>query len=264
MFGKLLPSAGGPPIPLLKPLLVLGRHGSCDVPLSYPAVSSRHCELALRDGYWFVQDLGSSNGTRVNDTVCESSWLLPNDILAIARHRYAVVYFPPSDRPPPRVGPRAELPERAAQQEKEAPAQRMPRAAVATGPKLGDLVPCGGGDPIPLMQPKLVVGRGEGCDIVLRFSAVSARHCELEWTGDHWLVRDLGSRNGTRVNGVRCETQRLLPGSTLGIANLRYRVVHPRADAVPSPAAKGPVFAQGLLEAAGLARRNRPAAKGAP
>src|SRR5665213_1645115 len=68
----------------------------------------------------------------------------------------------------------------------------------------GELVPQGGGDPVPLLKTKLLVGRRDtSCDIALRFPNVSSRHCELELVGGYWLVRDLGSSNGTKVNGVR-------------------------------------------------------------
>ena len=44
-----------------------------------------------------------------------------------------------------------------------------------------ELVPLKGGDPIPLLRPKLVVGRRESCDICLRFPNISGRHCELSF-----------------------------------------------------------------------------------
>src|SRR5262249_18663965 len=92
---------------LLRPRLVVGRHRDCDVPLSFPTVSSRHCELELVDGYWAVRDLGSTNGTCVNGTACATGWLLPSDVLSVARYRYALLYTPPPGRPPrgPRPGP---------------------------------------------------------------------------------------------------------------------------------------------------------------
>ncbi len=249
MLGKLLPCAGGPPIPLLKPVLLVGRHRTCDVAISYPAVSARHCELALRDGYWSVRDLDSSNGTRVNDTACKENWLLPNDILDVARYRYTIAYFPPPNCPPPhRAGPPAQLPESVVRQAETASAAAVPTPTPES--VFGELVPCGGGAPIRLTQPKLVVGRIAGCDIVLPFGPVSSRHCQLEWTGGHWVVHDLDSRNGTRVDGVRCKSQRLLPGAVLGIASLRYRVVY-------TPSAPGPAFAKSLLEEAGLTRWGR-------
>ena len=44
----------------------------------------------------------------------------------------------------------------------------------------GQLLPLGGGDPIPLLKTELLVGRRESCDIVLRFANVSAHHCQLD------------------------------------------------------------------------------------
>lgn len=44
---------------------------------------------------------------------------------------------------------------------------------------LGMLNPCGGGDPIPLLHEKLLVGRRSSCDISLKFPNVSSHHCEL-------------------------------------------------------------------------------------
>ena len=67
----------------------------------------------------------------------------------------------------------------------------------------GELVPMGGGDPIPLLKKTLLVGRREGCDIVLRFSNVSAHHCQLSVDAGYWYVQDKNSRNGVKVNGLR-------------------------------------------------------------
>src|SRR5258707_10851625 len=104
MLGKLAPCGGGSPIPLLKPKLVLGRHSSCDIPLNFPTVSARHCELEFLNGYWFVRDMLSNNGTKVNNTPCLFQWLMPNDVLGVATYRYKVLYTAPADRPPPNEG----------------------------------------------------------------------------------------------------------------------------------------------------------------
>jgi pSer/pThr/pTyr-binding forkhead associated (FHA) protein len=66
MYGELLPVGGGDPIPLLKTTLVIGRRESADIVLRFPNVSGSHCELCVVEGYWFIKDLGSSNGTKVN------------------------------------------------------------------------------------------------------------------------------------------------------------------------------------------------------
>jgi len=257
MLGKLVPCGGGPPVPLLKPKLVVGRHDSCDVPLHAIVVPARHCELELRDGYWFVRDLGSSNGTRVNGARCTEQWLLPNDILTVVAFRFAVVYTPPAGRPPPPyVGP-AEAVAVSSQPSGALPremAKALPASVPASGSGLlGELLPCGGGNPIPLRKPRLVVGRHPENDIVLRVPVVSGRHCELELKEGHWYVRDLGSRHGTRVDGVACESKVLMPGNVLWIANQRFKVAYTPPGG-PPPATRSPMFARSLLEAAGLAR----------
>ena len=66
---------------------------------------------------------------------------------------------------------------------------------------LGILQPVGGGDPIPLTKPEMIVGRRPGCDIRLDYENISGKHCTLRFLNGLWMVKDLGSTNGTTVNG---------------------------------------------------------------
>lgn len=131
----------------------------------------------------------------------------------------------------------------------------------------GELVPQGGGDPIPLLKKKLMVGRRrESCDIALEFPNVSSRHCELEMVNSYWLVRDLGSSNGTKVNGVRVRSKWMLPGDELTVARHRFKIdYNVAADATPPPPLVEDTEDLGvsLMEKAGLVHR-RHAAPPAP
>jgi len=130
----------------------------------------------------------------------------------------------------------------------------------------GELVPQGGGDPVPLLKRKLLVGRRDSCDIALRFQNVSSRHCELEFVDGYWLVRDLGSSNGTKVNGVRVRSKWVLPGDELSVAKHRYRIdynVSPEAPP-PPPLNDEEDLGTSLLEKAGLVRRRSQRPPGAP
>lgn len=125
---------------------------------------------------------------------------------------------------------------------------------------LGHLLPIGGGDPIPLFQDRLTVGRREGSDIVLRFPNVSGNHCVLWLEDGYWHLKDLGSSNGTKVNGVRVTEQRLSPGDTISIARHAYEIAYEPAQlgavaVVEEKSTQDSVFGRSLLESAGLENR---------
>jgi adenylate cyclase len=124
----------------------------------------------------------------------------------------------------------------------------------------GELQPVGGGDPIPLLKTFLIIGRRESADIVLRFPNVSGQHCELTLADGYWQVKDLGSSNGTKVNGTRVLEQRIEPGDKLSIAKHEYEVCYDPAmlGAAEAPAentVQENVFSRSLLESAGLESR---------
>ena len=102
MLGQLIPCGGGDAIPLVAPKLLVGRRSSCDVKLDFQNVSSHHCELEFRDGYWLISDLGSSNGIKVNGERCISSWLTPGDQVSIAKHGFTIHYVLSGDALPPK------------------------------------------------------------------------------------------------------------------------------------------------------------------
>jgi len=94
MFGELVPRGGGDSIPLLKKSLLVGRRESCDIVLRFANVSSQHCQLTVEGGYWYVKDLASRNGIKVNDVRLLQSRLDPGDELSVAKHKYTVNYNP--------------------------------------------------------------------------------------------------------------------------------------------------------------------------
>jgi pSer/pThr/pTyr-binding forkhead associated (FHA) protein len=133
----------------------------------------------------------------------------------------------------------------------------------------GELIPQGGGDPIPLFKPVLLVGRRESADVVLRFPNVSGSHCELTLVDGYWFVKDLASSNGTKVNGVRVSEKRLDPGDKLTVARHHFEISYEpsKNGAVAAPADNVPVnpWGKSLLESAGLeSRRSTPTYSSAP
>ncbi|MCP2342680.1 DUF1707 and FHA domain-containing protein [Actinomadura rupiterrae] len=75
---------------------------------------------------------------------------------------------------------------------------------------------------------RIVIGRAPGCQFVLTDLTVSRFHAELYRAGDEWMVSDLGSMNGTRINGWRLTSPaRVRPGDELGFGNLNFIVAVP-------------------------------------
>jgi len=124
----------------------------------------------------------------------------------------------------------------------------------------GELVPLGGGDPIPLLKQQMLVGRRESCDIILRFANVSAHHCTLSIENGYLYARDMQSRNGIKVNDVKVSERRLSPGDVLSISKHHYRVDYDPAElgAIGPPPAdnvSNEIMKESLLARAGLDSR---------
>ncbi|MDB5310826.1 MAG: hypothetical protein JWO38_5028 [Gemmataceae bacterium] len=127
--------------------------------------------------------------------------------------------------------------------------------------QLGELVPVGGGDAIPLIQNVMTIGRRESCDICLDFPNISGTHAELAYRNGVWHVRDMGSTNGVKVNGERTVRRPLRPGDEVAVANHKYTIQYQLTagssiDDVFSE--EEDVFGQSLLEKAGLAKPKKP------
>jgi adenylate cyclase len=128
----------------------------------------------------------------------------------------------------------------------------------------GELVPVGGGDAIPLVRSPMVLGRRESCDICLRFPNISGRHCELAFKNGFWVIRDLNSTNGLKVNGEvvpRGGKKILAPEDTIRIGRRDYKIHYEPADRLSRieelmEEEEEDIMGVSLLEKAGLEHPN--------
>jgi HD-GYP domain-containing protein (c-di-GMP phosphodiesterase class II) len=104
--------------------------------------------------------------------------------------------------------------------------RRTIETGVAAEPKRqAFLVPqAGGGEPLALDAPQLIVGRGEDVDYRIRDPDASRRHARILAVHNRYYIQDLGSTNGTFLNGDRVANERLAHGDLVQLGGSLFRV----------------------------------------
>jgi adenylate cyclase len=98
VHGELQPIGGGDAIPLIREVLTLGRRESCDIRLNFPNISGVHAQMEYRNGYWYIRDMNSTNGVKVQGVRVQEKLLHPRDEITIGKRRYTIEYELPADR----------------------------------------------------------------------------------------------------------------------------------------------------------------------
>jgi pSer/pThr/pTyr-binding forkhead associated (FHA) protein len=224
--------------------VLIGRAAAADVRLPHPAVSEQHAVLRLEGSGYVIVDEGATNGTRVNGVRLvpgRAKALRSGDVLEVAH--FALVFHAGVATSAPTSTEQTAALARRLVREVLAPhgaASAPPRLVVVGGPQAGTALT------LPQPPARLLVGRGESCDLVLGDADSSREHLELVCDLDGTLARDLGSKNGVRLNDRPLRERRLrdrdelLVGQTLLVyedaADAALRALEGQPDA-PVPAA---------------------------
>lgn len=80
---------------------------------------------------------------------------------------------------------------------------------------------------LPIDRDWIVIGRGRSADVVIAEATISRAHAAIGYDGEGFFMQDLGSTNGTRVNGSREARVRLGNGDELQLGRLRLRLSLP-------------------------------------
>lgn len=218
---------------------VLGRDRGCEVVVEGKGVSRQHAIIQQAAGSYVLIDQ-SSNGTLVNGTrLTKAHSLRLGDVITIgtSEFRWEIKALPrlapepgPGDATvvmasvrSPRQAPLRETSlsrpaERAKEQSFESPATL---ATLSNGLLWRR--------EFRINRPVAAIGRGEHNDVRIVHESVSASHATLVRKGDTWFVLDLGSSNGTFVDGLRVAGEREVPpGATLTLGSVKL-TFHPRA-----------------------------------
>ena len=211
---------------------VLGRLPGCDVVIEAGGVSREHAELVCEGGAWWIADLGSRNGTFVNEQPVERRRLAPGDVVRLGPEvRVDLLDLGSADV----EATRASAPH-AARGRADA-ADDEPDEAPGAGPDTG--VPHPGwfarldwilaprashARPVTLTAAVTTVGRDPGAGLTLDDESVSRMHARLDRDGGSLFVTDLKSRNGTFVNAEPVLRAPLHPGDALRFGDVEYKV----------------------------------------
>jgi len=183
-------------------LLTIGRGSESQLILDDPEISRLHAKLEMRtEGVW-IQDLGSNNGTYIDEQRVTSRLWQPGQVLRLGSVKFELDGKPAEKR----LAVQADRthPGRAYLLTWESKKTQTKRSK-STDPASRTTI--------------LTIGRNAKCDIVLDDRAVSKSHARVELRGDGIEVRDLDSANGTFIEGTRITASQWRPGETLKIGS---------------------------------------------
>jgi len=223
------------PLPTDRPLLVGRREG--DLVLDDPMVSGRHLQISLEGDTWFLQDLGSTNGTQVDGRLVREVALEPGSEITVGSARMVLFVATEEDEASssesnegPQLG-RREL-EVAWLLDEELVEVKAPGDRTSSGgdiigqdlrlpPGLNAVVEVMAGQDVGrvyrFVRGNVAIGRRMG-EVPLTDAEVSRRHAVVEVFGREMIfLRDLGSTNGTYHNGMKVGIARMKSGDTIGV-----------------------------------------------
>ena len=198
------------PVPLIEPGKTVGKGDVNDIVIDEDGVNGFHADLKVEGTQVTISDINTNAGTLVNGEKITSPMPLGvGDIIVIQGVELQI------------------------REEGEIGAGKTLVLSGTALMKLGtggwSLVADSGpekGQVIPIMD-RVEIGRALECDISILEPALSRKHAELELVGDDLVLRDLGSANGTYVNGEKIDEVKLKDGDRMQFDKIHFIVSAP-------------------------------------
>ncbi len=207
----------------------IGSGEDCDIVLDADGVSATHARLEIGQQGLVIEVDDATNITRVNGTlVVVRTRISPGDALLIGTVTCQVnsgAATPAKKPAPPPI-------QRASKEDQEEDGATKIRMAI---PKylLRGVSGSTFGKNFPLYKDT-TIGRHSECDICLAGDEVSRKHAKISVTMDGLTVEDMGSSNGTFINGKQVEKGKLSPGDELRLDTVRFLVQVPGMEQPPA------------------------------
>ena len=165
-----------------KRVIAVGRSSQNDIIVSASGVSNKHCDLVVDGGTVTIRDQASTNGTFVNGVRITEKLLQRGDTVMLGR-QYTFDW----------------------------------QSAVS-----GSRAPASDSREHSVARAEYIIGRAPECDRVIDNFKVSRKHCKLYREGNSWFVQDLGSSNGTFVNGKRVIREAVQTGDIITVGGTPF------------------------------------------
>jgi len=174
--------------------VLIGREGNVDILLNGPEVSRKHARIVSMQGDYVLEDLGSANGTSLDGQSVKAPTTLKNKSqIRIADYTITVECGPQAHGPSPALVGQS------------APVQNKT---------------------FILPQGELELGRVNGNALVIPDSSISRQHAKVHVEPNKITIIDLGSSNGTKVNGENIDQKELQYGDTVQFGNVLFKFLH--------------------------------------
>jgi ABC-type multidrug transport system ATPase subunit/pSer/pThr/pTyr-binding forkhead associated (FHA) protein len=192
----------------------MGRDPHSDIAVAHPTVSWLHAILRVDGSQWLLEDADSSNGTFIGASRVRRAAITGSCEIRLGEGPSCWVMVL-DHRPPPGASGSGGQGSGGARPLPAAPAGLTPTAPAGRSPSTV----------MQLTGRTLRIGRDASNDIVADDLSVSRRHAELRKAGDYYEIVDLGSFNGTFVNGQQVIAAPVTGQDVVGIGRASYRLV---------------------------------------
>lgn len=210
-----------------KPEIIIGRGAHSDIVVVDEKASRRHARIVIGADRPAIEDLGSANGTRLNGIETKRSALKPGDVISIGAFKLEYELAAPSleDADVTVIDTSAQLARSIAESSFVMAMNdtSIPRLAIHTASRTWE---------IDLTRDSVSIGRSADNDIVLDVPQVTRRHARIERQTRGFLLRDVGSTNGTWMKGERVDARLLQDGDTfrIGPATILFKAAFENED----------------------------------
>ena len=193
--------------------VTFGRKSENDIVLEEKNVSRKHARIVQKENQYFIEDLKSSGGTKLNGEPVEEKDIHTGDVLQIGAY---TIHFdsgdPEDDRTVFESDDATVLEEGTVVDEDRTKFYEEPegRLIIEKSDTLeGEYV----------LEDETTLGRGDESDIVIEDDRISKTHCKIQLEAEDFILTDLGSSNGTFVNGRKVTEKKLEQGDRIQIGS---------------------------------------------